>query len=326
MSKPNVLFILTVDTEEEWDWSGSFPELDFSVRNVFELPAFQSYCQELGVKPTYLVDYAVAADQSAAKVLSSFAKDKCEIGAHLHPWANPPFFDKTTEKSSHVINLPEQQIKQKLDLLLSTIKQNLDVEPRSFRTGRWGINGRELEMLIEQGFTVDSSVYPLYQNEFFSCESAPSNPYWPDFNDTNSVGTQRNIIEIPVTTGFNRSNYAVAQKLHKLLESKPFTWLRLNGLLWHSGLLQKLYLSPELCQTKEMKRLIDISLKREQTVFHMFLHSSSLIEKITGLTKERNAREVICQRIAEVVAHLQKVANVEFCTLQEAQQALNKRA
>jgi hypothetical protein len=177
-------------------------------------------------------------------------------------------------------------------------------------------------MLVKAGFLVDTSVYPLYQNEYFTCESASSSPYWPDLVNTHKQGNQRNILEVPVTTGFNRSNYKYAQKLHKLMEFKPFTWLRLNGLLWHTGLLKKLYLSPELCEAKDMKRLINTSLKREQKVFHMFLHSSSLIEQVTGLTQERNAREVICQRIGDVVAHLQQVTNVEFCTLQEAQKVL----
>ena len=33
-SKPDVLFILSIDTEEEWDWSGPFSKSNFSVDNI----------------------------------------------------------------------------------------------------------------------------------------------------------------------------------------------------------------------------------------------------------------------------------------------------
>lgn len=320
MEKPSVTFILSVDTEEEWDWSGSFPNSDFSVTNVGEIPAFQAFCQELYIKPTYLVDYAVANNEQSAKILKSINHEHCEIGAHLHPWANPPFYNETNEYSSHVINLPIEHVAEKLKALIEVIQKNLGCKPKTFRTGRWGINGDVLKLLHKNGINTDSSVYPLYNHQYFSCETAPTEHYWPSFSDTNNIGKQRDILEIPVTCGFNRTNYFLAQKTHKLLESRPFTWLRANSILWHSLLLRKLYLSPELCSANDMKRLINTSLKRKQGVFHMYLHSSSLIDNTTGLNNEINARENICQRIAQVIEHLQKHANVEFCTLSQARQ------
>lgn len=322
MEKPSVTFILSVDTEEEWNWSDSFPNKDFSVTNVDEIPAFQAFCQELNIKPTYLVDYAVANNKHSAEILKSIHHEHCEIGAHLHPWANPPFYDETSEYSSHVINLPIEHVEAKLKALIEIIKTNIGCQPKSFRTGRWGINGEVLQLLYANNIDTDSSVYPLYNHQYFSCETAPIQQYWPDFSNTNNVGTQRNIFEIPVTCGFNRSNYSLAQRTHKLLESAPFTWLRANSILWHSLLLRKLYLSPELCSTNDMKRLIDTSLKRNQRVFHMYLHSSSLIDNTTGLNNEENARENICQRIAQVIEHLHKYANIEFCTLSQTRQKL----
>lgn len=265
------------------------------------------------------MDYAIAADQAGAQILKQFDSEHCEIGAHLHPWANPPFFDETSEFSSHVINLPTQHVEAKLDALVNIIKQNIGVEPKSFRTGRWGINGDVLKMLISRGFEVDSSIYPLYKNEYFSCVKAPRKSYFPDFADTNLEGQQRDIVEIPVTCGFNRSNTKLAQSLHKLMETPPFTWLHINGLLWHSLLLRKLYLSPELCSAKDMIRLVKARLKKGDKLFHMYLHSSSLVEQVTGLNNELDAREKICKRIAEVVKYIQQHADVEFVTLTQAQ-------
>ena len=73
-----------------------------------------------------------------------------------------------------------------------------------------------------------------------------------------------------------------------------------------------------------MIRLINIGLKKQETVFHMFLHSSSLIDNTTGLNNEANARENICKRIAAVISHLKEHANIDFCTLSQARAKLIK--
>lgn len=322
MTKKDVIFILSVDTEEEWDWSGPFPNSNFSVANVNELPAFQNFCQELGIKPTYLVDYAVASNTHCATILKSFNSKHCEIGAHLHPWANPPFQKETDEFSSHVINLPIALVEDKLKSLVQIIQSNIGAVPKSFRTGRWGINGKVLKLLKKYRFTIDTSIYPLYQNEYFSCETAPNQHYWPDYSNTNYSGSQRDILELPVTVGFNRSHYSFWQQVHKLMEKRPFSWLRLNGIFWHSRILQKLYLSPELCSYKEMKTLIDVILKKNQNIFHMYLHSSSLLENVTGLSDQSNAREHICQEMKKTISYLESKANITFCTISEARELL----
>lgn len=317
-----VLFILSVDTEEEWDWSGPFPNENFSVTNINEVPAFQAFCQQLAIKPTYFVDYAVANNAHAAHILKSLNPEQCEFGAHLHPWANPPFYDETSEAASHVVNLPIEHVKQKLQLLTQKISENIAAHPKAFRTGRWGINGEILKLLQAEGYKTDSSVYPLYHNDFFSCENASTLPYWPDLQDTNNVGTQNKIYEIPVTVGFNRTNYPLWQKLHKLFLKPPFTWLRTNGILWQTHILRKLYLSPELCSANDMKTLVKVGLKKNQNIFHMYLHSSSLIENITGLSNELNARENICKRIQQVIEYLQEHKKVRFCTISQARKIL----
>ncbi len=56
MHKQDVLFVLTIDTEEEWQWDEEFPQHNCSVGNVEKLPAFQTFCESLGIRPTYFVD------------------------------------------------------------------------------------------------------------------------------------------------------------------------------------------------------------------------------------------------------------------------------
>ena len=325
MHKPEVLFVLTIDTEEEWLWDEEFPEEECSVKNVERLPDFQQACQDMGIRPTYFVDYAVARDKPACETLKSFHQNNhAEIGAHLHPWCNPPFFGKTTEAESHVINLPDEQVEQKLDALTEIICKNIGASPQSFRSGRWGINGKTLQLLASRGYKVDSSVYPFYKNDFFSCEGAPTYPYWPKVNNALKPGAQRQIMEIPVSAGFNVNNFRLGEKVHNLLASPGISWTKSVGVLWHSHLLRKIYLSPELTDANNMNALIDRCIKNAHPVIHMYLHSSSLIDGATGLLDVDNAFERIITRIRASVNHLEDKANVRFCTISEAAKLLKQ--
>lgn len=326
MSKREVMFVLSIDTEEEWDWESAFPEHNFSVNNVQYLPAFQSFCESLHIRPTYFIDYPVVDDAHAlAQVKTTIRSGKCEVGGHLHPWCNPPYFGKTTEFESHVVNLPINQVADKLDRLTSKIRDTLGVSTRSFRTGRWGINGPIMGLLKSRGFTVDSSVYPLYQNKHFSCMDAPLAPYWPNLASPNQLGQQRDIMELPVTVGFNRKNFDFWRTISCVSEQPPLTYLRTTGLLWQSNIMRKIYLSPELSSVQDMNALIDKCIERQTPVIHMYLHSSSLLDGVTGFYARKDAFGAMCQAIAATVAHMQSKIDVKFTTISECAAILAQR-
>ena len=50
-------FIVTVDTEEEFDWSGPFTRDRHGLSHLRAIDPFQKLCENNGVKPIYLVDY-----------------------------------------------------------------------------------------------------------------------------------------------------------------------------------------------------------------------------------------------------------------------------
>lgn len=325
-SSATTLFVLTIDTEEEWHWDDPFPQHDCHVDNIQRIPEFQIFCESLGIRPTYFVDYAVADNEHAVAAMQQARQHyQCEIGAHLHPWCNPPYFGRTGEAESHVVNLPSEQVEAKLDALIELLVKRFQIYPRSFRTGRWGIDSKVLKLLANRGFRVDSSVYPYYRNEFFTCEGSPLTPYWPDFENPLNTGNQRQIMELPVTAGFNRKNYETGDKLHRLGETSPLKVFHPIGFMWHTRLLRKLYLSPELNDAENLNLLVDSALSRGQNVIHMYLHSSSLIDGATGLFDEQNSLSAICQRIKATVEHLQRKAPVQFCTITEACEILNAR-
>ena len=324
--KKSVLFVLSVDTEEEWDWSGPFPQQEFSVSNVARLADFQRMCDGLGIKPTYFVDYAVADNSSAAEVLKPpVAENKCEIGAHLHPWCNPPFFGYVGEKESHVVNLPIEQVEQKLTTLINRLTEQFGAAPRAFRTGRWGIDSKVMQLLVKHGFKLDSSVYPFYQNKFYSCQGAPNLPYRPSLIDPLEVDNQGEIFELPVTAGFNHGDFALCEKLYRLISHPAINWSHLVGMAWHTRLLRKSYLSPELFDVDEMLSLCHIALNKNYPVLHMFMHSSSLIDNNNSLKGNRNAYAHISDAVRQVVTQLQQQIDIQFCTISEAATILQQR-
>jgi hypothetical protein len=321
--KPTILFILSIDTEEEWDWSGPFPQQFAQVKNVDKLPDFHRHCANLGIKPTYFVDYAVVNSPSASQKLLEFSlSPDCEIGAHLHPWCNPPYFGEVGEAESHVINLPHEQVEQKLANLVSKIQSSLNITPKSFRTGRWGIDSKVMKLLVKYGFEVDSSVYPLYKNEYFSCLGSPLLPYWSSLDNPLKESTERQIFELPVTVGFNRDHFEFCNKVHQAFSVPPMSWTRFNGFAWHTKLLRKNYLCPELTTTEDMIALCDKVIEKGYPALHMYMHSSSLLDNTNSLLGKKNAFSFISNAISEVTAHLLKNYNIEFCTISEAAKKL----
>ena len=322
----SILFVLSIDTEEEWDWSNDFPQENFNVNNVSKITDFQFLCENLGIRPTYFVDYAVVDDADAVKVLQPHAAaNNCEIGAHLHPWCNPPFFGHVGEKESHVVNLPVDQVEQKLQALVKKLTEQFGRAPTSFRTGRWGIDGKVMQLLVKYGFNLDSSVYPFYQNDYYSCQGAPGFPYWPSLSNPLSTDKQNKIYELPVTVGFNHADFLRCEKLYRLLSHPSINWLRLVGIAWHTHILRKYHLSPELSNVNDMLSLCAMALKNNTPVLHMYMHSSSLVDNNNSLLGNKNAYAHISDAVTQVVQQLQQQADVRFCTISEAAAILQQR-
>jgi len=321
-----VYFVLSVDTEEEWDWSGSFPQHKFSVKNSANIPKFQAFCDQLGIKPTYFVDYAIANDPESVKRLKEpLDKGNCEIGGHLHPWCNPPVDeDVSNTDNSHAINLPIDLVAQKLENLNLKLEEAFGEKPRSFRSGRWGTNGTVLKLLVENGYTIDSSIHPYYADVPFSYHDAPDVPFWPDYEECTVPGEQREIYELPVTAGYNRPNFPFWNRLHLALSKPPLSRLRLVGVLWKLGLMRKIQLSPELADADNMIALCRAALASDHRVIHMYFHSSSLLPGVAPYVKNEADEEEFYAKIEAVFRFLQENTDVHCCTLEEATKRIIK--
>ena len=82
-------FILTVDTEEEFDWNKPIEREAHTVHTVARLARFQEFCEGQGIVPVYLVDYPIATSPAAVDILRpAIAAGKAEVGVQLHPWVS----------------------------------------------------------------------------------------------------------------------------------------------------------------------------------------------------------------------------------------------
>jgi len=310
-----VYFVLSVDTEEEWDWDGPFPNKVISVENVDHLPVFQGQLNELGLKTSYFLDYAVMENPHARDLLADLYKSNpgIEYGAHLHPWVTPPIVPVESEADSHIVNLPIDIVSEQLRSLTSTITELTGRQPTSFRSGRWGINDDILRALAEQGYLVDSSIYPFYENDWFSCADYDSWPLAMSYLRTNPE-----LIELPVTAGFNHRPFTKAQRLHKTLEQPAWARFHVIGVLWALMLHRKIYLSPELSTSRDMIALCKEMLQAECPVIHMYLHSSSLLPGSTRYVQSERDKNRLMKRIESVVGYLRSQCEVEPVAITEA--------
>src|SRR5262245_39970281 len=86
------LLSVVVDTEEQFDWSEPLSRNNTEVTAIRHVERVQHIFDRFGIRPTYVVDYPVASQVDGYLPLREIADDnRCVIGAHLHPWVNPPY-------------------------------------------------------------------------------------------------------------------------------------------------------------------------------------------------------------------------------------------
>ncbi len=260
--------IVTVDTEEEFDWTQPRRRDATSVHAVKALPEAHVRLRSFGLKPAYLVDYPVATTPESVEVLKS-AVDAGEatVGAQLHPWVNPPFDEPVDTLHSFPGNLPRCTELAKLSRLTQAIVDNLDVQPIIYRAGRYGIGPNTEALLDELGYRIDASVRPLFDYEDEggpSFEYARSAPYW--------TGPEHRILEVPLTTTFVGGLRKVGEPLFRL--GGRFQALR--GLLARARLLNRVALTPEGIPLDEALTALRLLLDDGTRLFSISFHSPSV--------------------------------------------------
>lgn len=285
-----MLFVMTIDTEEEWDWDQGWPTGDPRLANIAILPRFQDLCDRHGVATTYLVNQAVLDDDRSADVIARLAQGKrVEIGMHIHPWNTPPIEPgPVTSRESFLANLSPATIRAKLESVYASHRRR-GFTPTSFRGGRYSSGGPIHEFLRDHGFRVDSSIVPFtYWDE----------PGAPDFRDQ-GLEPRRSpprragdhpFWEVPLSMGFTRRPMSFWRTGYHLVEHSPLRHLRLIGIAERLGLVRKVWLNFESPLGDHMLAFFDLLAGWGIPCAVFTVHSSSLM--VGGNPWSRTAADV----------------------------------
>lgn len=261
-------FILTVDTEEEFDWRAPLRREGHSLVTVPVLRQFQEFCERFGVVPAYLLDYPVASCPDAADALrDAIVGGRAEAGVQLHPWVNPPFEEDVNEPNSFAGNLPPALERAKFALLRDTIERNFGVAPLIYRAGRYGVGPNSAEILCDHGIAIDTSVRSLFDYSYAgggNFRDHPLRPYWLD--------KSRGLMELPLTTVYRGLLRDQGNAVYPSMWRAP----RLRGVLSRLGLLERVPLTPEGVTAQEAIRGIDIALDSGLPLLVLSFHSPSI--------------------------------------------------
>ena len=319
-----VYLIVSIDTEED-DW-GVYKPTGHHLTNIGQLPKLQELFDRYKIKPTYLIDYPVAADETHKDFFKTIHDTgRAEIGAHLHPWNTPPFQEETTTYNSMLKNLPRDLQKKKITALTELIERKLGIRPTSFRAGRFCFDEQTPPTLVELNYFVDSSVTPFINWETdYGGINFQGYPYYPysigSQNSQKEINTHQRdgtLWEVPVTIGFNRTPFKLCSSIYDFLGKDRLRVLRLRGIADKLGLLKKIWLSPELSGYKEMQHLSKVIIGLGVPVLNLFFHSTSLVPGFSPFIKTDSDRDAFFRTLELFFAWLQDNYNLKSVSLSE---------
>jgi hypothetical protein len=260
-------YLITIDTEEEFDWNGPFTRDQHGTSHVAAIPTFQSMCEDNGARPAYLVDYPILKDPKAVEILGAFANaGKADIGAQLHPWVNPPFDEIVNHRNSYACNLSPELEGEKLRNLYAGIIEKFQIKPDIYRAGRYGAGAATPQILKELGIVFDTSVRPNFD---YSSQDGPDfsdaslNPYWIE---------QGQLVELPLTTVFRGGLSSLSTQVYfDMLASQTS-----RAVMARTGLLERIPLTPEGVPLTKAIEGINTALSQGVSLLNFSFHSPSL--------------------------------------------------
>ncbi len=323
-----VYLIVSIDTEED-GW-GDYKPTGHHLTNIAHLPELQELFDSYKIKPTYLIDYPVAADETHRDFFKTVHDTgRAEIGAHLHPWNTPPFQEETTTRNSMLKNLPRDLQKKKITALTVLIERNLGISPTSFRAGRFCFDHQTVPILAELNYSVDSSVTPFvnWQKGYGGIDFR-GYPYYPyrigSQKEINAHQRDGTLWEVPVAIGFNRTPFKLCNSIYEFLSKDKLRPLRLRGIADKLGLLKKIWLCPELSEYKEMQQLSKVIIRLGIPVLNLMFHSTSLAPGLSPFVRTIKDRQTFFKNLELFFAWLHDNYNLKPVFLSEYCQIVTK--
>lgn len=275
-------YIITVDTEEEFDWDKPFTRDQHGLTHYPKIDRFQNLCVKHGIKPIYLVDYPIVQNDEVVELLRGYCdKNIANIGIQLHPWVNPPFDEDVTCYNSYACNLPPDLERAKLTNLCELIAKRFNINPSIYRAGRYGAGANTVNILNDLDVKIDTSVrsrFSYTKQHGPNYSKYPVNPYWI---------TPNKLLELPVTTVFTGLFSKSSTSLyHGIFESK-FA----RSFMARSGLVERIALTPEGVPLEKAMKAIEKSLEEGVQILNFSFHSPSLAPGYTPYVRNEEDLE-----------------------------------
>ncbi len=287
-------FIVTVDTEEEFDWDGPFTRARHGLNHITAMPRFQSFCERSGVRPIYLVDYPIATDGVAAEMLSGWCGAKqADVGVQLHPWVSPPFDESLSVHHSYACNLPSELERRKFGTLFEAIERNIGVESKIYRAGRYGAGPATPAILREFELDCDTSVRSLFDYRGQGgpdYAGTPLAPYWLE---------RGKLAELPVTSMLVGLAGPKGAGLFRASETRP----NMRAVLSRLGLVERIALTPEGISSDKAIQAVDAALSQRLPLLVFSFHSPSLAPGYTPYVRSEADLDVLYHWWEQLFAH-----------------------
>jgi len=303
-----VSLLVTVDVEADMPrWQIEDP---LTFRNLEALGGFQELCTEAGLRPTYLVEHAVAEDPRGARILRDLlARGGCEIGAHLHPWSCPPFVPGERGRIAYPSSLPVARLQAKLERLTARLRAAFGVAPASYRAGKFGLSPETPALLAGLGYAADTSVTPMVD---WRAQGGP------DFTEETAAprllgAGDRAVLEVPVGIALTRRLSARLRRLYLRLPRR----LHLRGALARLRLLDLCWLYPALFSARQMTAACDRLVADGVPALTVLLHSSELAPGESPYARTPTDVARLQERFRRLVEHARRRHGARGETLAE---------
>jgi hypothetical protein len=298
--------LLTVDTEEEFDWGAPFQREGYGLSHVAAIPRFQNFCEGIGAHPVYLVDWPIVTDPRAVEIIGdAVRRGTAEVGVQLHPWVNPPFDEEVSRFNSFAGNLPPALEAAKFMALRDAIEAAFGSAPLIYRAGRYGLGPHTADLLKRAGIRIDTSVRTLFD---YSREGGPDYshhplaPYWVD--------AERELLELPVTSVYSGPLRQFGPVLHRAQRHLPTFFSGFSRL----SLLERIALTPEGVTADEALRGVEIAMRTGVPVLVLSFHSPTLAPGFTSYAKTPEDVDRLYAWLSTIYADLAR-RGVRSCTV-----------
>jgi len=286
------ILLTVVHTEEEFDWSKPFDRNSRAMTHLRELGRVREIFDRHDVSAAYMVDYPAASDKTAVAALNATASaGKVMIGAHLHPWVNPPFAETVSNFNSYPGNLPCLLERAKLEKLTTRIEQSFGHRPTAYLAGRYGFGQRSLSILQDLGYCLDFSAVALGD---FRSDGGPdfraydNNCFWDGAPP---------ILRIPHSSadvGFLCRN---ARRVVDIGRAATMRQLHIPGILSRLGAVRRIRLTPEGFSLRDLIAGTQALIAAGIRVLVFSFHSPSLAPGFTPYVRDRHDRDEFLSRI-----------------------------